>query len=98
MLMPDAQEEIMAARRLAAEHHDIGFRLAVDLCIQTLRNTAKAMKEASKDAYDDGNTVQQQVRKEASAAILRVASVLRSLEKIKPKPDTQASLDFEVFP
>ena len=89
------QEELLAARKAAAEQRDIGFREASALWAQELRDAARMLRETGKTAYDDGYPDRQIAVQEAAAKVNGVIRGIAALGAKKPGPSTQVSLDLE---
>lgn len=69
-------EELFAARKQAAEFHDIGFRKGRDLAVKAIMDQGNALKAAARSSD------RAVVLKEAAAVVLQVAAALR---KLKPE-------------
>ena len=80
----DAQDAIWAARKTAATFHEVGFRKGLEAAVKALQSHAKTLREAGKDAYDEGSPERKRNLEEMRISVLQIAAGLRKL-----KPEAQ---------
>ena len=89
------QDQISAARKQAAQFHDIGFRRACRLVKERLKQCAAQLRQLGQNAYDEGYPERKLAWMEASSRVLTEARVVGDLEVKKLAPDTQSSFKLE---
>ena len=89
------QDRISAARKQAAQFHDIGFRRACRLVKERLKQCSAHFRQLGQDAYDEGYPDRKLAWMEASSRVLTEARAIGGLEDKKPVPATQSSFDLE---